>query len=83
MQDCHTYLCGHFAIVDPAQRGKVSGLSAVEAMVEARMVTIRERDHELPGFLCNLQESEELSGGWIQACGWPQPLKPLMTYWVQ
>ncbi len=49
-----SYLGGHLAVVDPAQGGKVCGLCAVEAMVEASMVAIRKGDHKLSFILCYL-----------------------------
>lgn len=49
-----TYLSGDLAVVDPAQTGEVGGLGAVEAVVEAGVVAVRKRDHELPGLLCYL-----------------------------
>lgn len=55
------YLCGHLAVVYPAQSGKVGGLRTVEAMIESSMVTIREGDHELSGFLSNLSINHEVS----------------------
>lgn len=45
----------HLPVVDPAQGGEVGGLGAVEAVVEAGVVTIRKCDHELPGFLGDLK----------------------------
>lgn len=50
------HLCGHFAVVYPAQRGKVCRLRTVETMIEASVIPIREGDHELPCFLSNLKE---------------------------
>ena len=50
-----THLGGHLAIIDPPQCGKVGGLGAVESVVEASMVAVGERDHELPRLLCNLR----------------------------
>lgn len=50
-----THLGGHLAVIDPPQCGKVGGLGAVESVVEASMVTIGERDHELPRLLCDLR----------------------------
>lgn len=49
------HLRGHFAVVYPAQRGKVCRLRTVEAMIEASVIPIREGDHELPRFLSNLK----------------------------
>lgn len=57
-----SYLCGHFAIVYPAQSGKVRGLGTVETMIEASVVAIRKGDHELSSFLSNL-ETEKDTGG--------------------
>lgn len=48
------YLCGNFAIIDPADTGKVGGFGTVEAVVESSVVTIGKRDHELPSLLCYL-----------------------------
>lgn len=46
-----TYLSGDFAVVDPAQTGEVGGFGAVKAVVEASVVAVRKRDHELSGLL--------------------------------
>ena len=46
--------CGPLAVLDPARRGKVGGLGDVEAVVEARVVAIGERDHDLPLLLGDL-----------------------------
>lgn len=54
------YLGGHFAIVNPAQCGKVGGLSTVEAVVEPSMVAVWECDHELPCFLCDLNSTHKM-----------------------
>lgn len=55
-QKTRVHLCGHFAVVYPAQRGKVCRLCTVETMIEASVIPIREGDHELPRFLSNLKE---------------------------
>lgn len=49
------HLCCHFSVVNPAQGGKVGGLGAVEAVIEASVVTIRKCDHKLPSFLGDLK----------------------------
>lgn len=49
-------LCSHFAVVYPAQRGKVRRLGTVKAMIEASVIPIRKCDHELPRFLSNLKK---------------------------
>lgn len=49
-----SYLGSHLAVVHPAQGGKVCGLCAVEAMVEASMVAIRKGYHKLPFVLSYL-----------------------------
>jgi len=51
------YLCGHLAVVYPAQTGKVGGLCAVEAVVEASVVAVGEGDHELPRLLSGLRRT--------------------------
>lgn len=48
--------CGHLAVIDPAQRGEVGGLCAVEAVVEAGVVAIGEGDHEVSRLLCDLHQ---------------------------
>lgn len=53
-----THLGGHLAIIDPPQCGKVGGLGAVESVVEASMVAVGERDHELPRLLGDLRREE-------------------------
>lgn len=55
-----SHLGGHLAIVYPAQRGKVCGLGAVKAVVEAGVVAIGEGDHELPFILSYLETEREM-----------------------
>lgn len=54
-----TYLCCHFSVVDPSQSGKVGGFGAVEAVVEASVVTVGKCDHELSSFLGDLGNNKE------------------------
>jgi len=46
------------AVLDPALHGKVRGLGAVEAVIEAGMVAERKCDHDLASLLRDLQEPE-------------------------
>lgn len=63
LRENRAYLCGHFAVIYPAQGGKVSGLCTVEAVIEACVVAIREGDHELSSFLSNLEKDEDTHRG--------------------
>lgn len=47
------------AILYPSFRGEVGGLRTVETMVETSMIGVGESDHELTGFLCDLQRSSK------------------------
>lgn len=49
-----SYLGSHLAIVHPAEGSKVCGLSAVEAVVKASVVSIRKGYHELAFVLSHL-----------------------------
>ena len=57
------YLGSLLAVVNPAAGGKVGGLSTVEPVVEAGVVTIGEGDHELPRHLSDLGEQREVKKG--------------------
>jgi len=46
------------AVLDPPLRGKIGRLGAVEALVEASVVAVWERDHDFPRLLCNLKISK-------------------------
>ena len=54
MTPAECYLCGHLAVVYPSETGEVGGLCTVEAVVEASVVAVGERHHELPGLLSGL-----------------------------
>lgn len=67
-----TYLGCHFPVVNPAQSGEVGGLCAVEAVIEASVVTVWKGNHELSSLLGDLKNrnkrphaSADRTGRWF------------------
>lgn len=54
-------LLGTFPILHPARHCEVGGFGAVEAMIEARMISVWEGYHDLIGFLGDLKRGNETS----------------------
>lgn len=53
-----THQDGLLPVVDPPPGGKVGGLGAVKTVVKSGVVSVRERDHELAGFLRDLKQTK-------------------------
>ena len=53
---------GPLAVLDPARRGEVYGLSTIEAVVESRVVAIGKGDHDFSFILGDLQTGRLSSG---------------------